>query len=78
MHKTRSSFRDDSFLIGGHRSPTVILQLILLAVLFRCWLVVGVLVRVVVRQSHLSKLLLGSERLRPRLQMLNKELREQC
>merc|ERR1711951_91600 len=62
------SFRQN-FILRRHRGSTVVLQLILLTVLFRGRLIISVLIGVIVRQSHLPKLLLWSERLSPRLQV---------
>merc|ERR1740121_1221203 len=62
------SFREDNFFIRRDRSSTVKLQLIL-AVIFRCGLVISILIRIVVGQGHLSKLLLWGEGLCPRLQV---------
>merc|ERR1719228_2630888 len=62
------SVRYDSIL-GRHRRSTVVLQLILLAVIFRSGLVVSIFIRVIVGQRHLSKLLLWSEGLSPRLRV---------
>ena len=67
------SFRDHDFFVRGHRSTAVELQLVLVAVPVRRRFIVSVLVGVVVGQGHLAKLLLRSEGLGPRLQVLKRK-----